>query len=242
MSATGQLRPFDKFDTSQIQNAFPSYGKCRIVEIEKAPQPTHKTGRPKRLWQYSYRSYLNYGTGSTGRTFRYKKAFFSYEESATAKVRPLNMAQTRPHVGPARDPNPRPRIPLAKAPRRTPSKMSHCDISPDTKMSQMSQFQKSVTSPDTKKCHTFLVSGQLGKCHKCHNFQIRKKYFSYKPCDIVTFLHPLLLPRPFPPFLPPIQPCPSSSATPAHPHPPPLPKIAPLPQASAPASTRGCSP
>ena len=75
-----QLRPsYDHsttFDTSQIQNAFPSYGKCRIVEIEKAPRPTHKTGRPKRLWQYSNRSYLSYGTGSTGRTFRYKKASF----------------------------------------------------------------------------------------------------------------------------------------------------------------------
>ncbi len=48
----------------------------------------------------------------------------------------------------------------------------------------------SVTSSDTKKCHTISVSGQLGKCHKCHNSQIRKKYFSYKPCDIVAFPTP----------------------------------------------------
>ena len=39
VSATAQLRPLDKFDTSQIQNAFSSYGKCRIVELEKPSGP-----------------------------------------------------------------------------------------------------------------------------------------------------------------------------------------------------------
>ena len=44
VSATAQLRPVDKFDTSQIQNASPSYGKCRNVEIEKAPGPLIRPG------------------------------------------------------------------------------------------------------------------------------------------------------------------------------------------------------
>ena len=39
VSATAQLRPLDTFDTSQIQNTFFSYGKCRIVEPEKVPHP-----------------------------------------------------------------------------------------------------------------------------------------------------------------------------------------------------------
>ena len=47
VSATAQLRPVDKFDTFQIQNASPSYGKCRNVEIEKAPRPTHKDREAK---------------------------------------------------------------------------------------------------------------------------------------------------------------------------------------------------
>ena len=102
VSATAQLRPLDKFDTSQLQNASPSYGECRIVGLEKAPRPTHKARRPKRLWQYSNRSYRSYGTGSTGRTFRYKQAFFSYEESATAKFAPSTRAKLSPAQSPPR--------------------------------------------------------------------------------------------------------------------------------------------
>ena len=144
VSATAQLRPLDKFDTSQLQNASPSYGECRIVGLEKAPRPTHKARRPKRLWQYSNRSYRSYGTGSTGRTFRYKKAFFSYEESATAKFAPSTRAKLSPAQSPPRtpvrwQPTPAPdlapgacpergrraRIPLPKASPEALSQMSH---------------------------------------------------------------------------------------------------------------------
>ena len=125
VSATAQLRTFDKFDTSQIQNAFPSYGKCRIVEPEKAPRSAQGTV-----------------------TF-----------SATKKCHTLSVSgQLR--------------------------KCHKCHNSP--KFCDIFSYEK---------CHTISVSGQLRKCHKCHTFQLRKNYFSYKPCDIVTFPHPLPLPE-----------------------------------------------
>ena len=52
-----------------------------------APRPSHQAGRSKSLWQYPNRIYRSYGTGSTGRTFRYKKALFSYARSATVSYK-----------------------------------------------------------------------------------------------------------------------------------------------------------
>ena len=52
-----------------------------------APRPTHKAGRPKSLWQYPNRICRSYGTGSTGRTFRDKKALFSYGRSASVSYK-----------------------------------------------------------------------------------------------------------------------------------------------------------
>ncbi len=69
------------------------------------------------------------------------------------------------------------RIPLAKAPPKTPSKMSHCDISPATKMSQMSHFPKSVTFFVSEKCHTLPVSGPASKMSQMTHCSATKTRF-----------------------------------------------------------------
>ena len=177
VSATAQLRLLDTFDTSQIQSAFPSYGKCRIVEIGKAPQPIHKTGRPKRLWQYSNRSYPSYGTGSTGRTFRYKKAFFSYAESATARVRPSPWPKLSPIASLPRTPIHSPGFPWQNPPKGPRPKCHSVTFLQLRKCHTCLKCVTPVTSPDTKKHVTLFRIWPARKMSQMSQFSATKTRF-----------------------------------------------------------------
>ena len=155
VSATAQLRPVDKFDTYQIQNASPSYGKCRNVEIEKAPGPLIRPGGQNACGSTQIVAIPATALAVLAELSDTKKPFSATKSLPLPRFIPSTWAKLSPSQSlprtpvqwqpmPAPDSAPETRIPLAEPPSESLLPMSHCArIWP---ASTMSQFQKSVTS------------------------------------------------------------------------------------------------